>query len=627
MIIFRKERLEAELTALRDEWRVQMERSLKSVADEAIARLTRDSVAMEKEVAARVAGMGQALTEATVQTESKLATLREALDQEDERSRRGLSQLEDAESRVNDRTATLAEATGEIDLKLSGLRQYLDEQNDRLHESLRQLQAADERLSQQLSKLDAVAHAAGQNLESRAAALLDGTSQEITRRAEERAAAWSEQARAAGQALESRAAAILESASQEMTRRAEERAAAWGEQAHAAGQNLESRAAAILEAASQEMTRRAEERVAASDERARAAEQDLESRATAVLETASQEMTRRAEAAVEAWGERVRSLQEATGQEIDRFGVQLKNELSSRLDGTNEILRNIEATTAAAQESLRSTQESLAGVSERALEDVAGRMESLMQDVMGNSERQMEESGRAAIAKWIAELEDKATDATYTAFGSLFKVSEWCEKKAQTRMQAALEKGLNAASDNVREKAEAALREFSAQAEAATGRISEFIEAERAQIRTAWETEGQEITSRLRAAFTEDTQATLSRASQDLLNQVSAVLEAVRAETQAHENRLRDVVSQLGEQAIQAHEMHLDQLSRSSLQETISKFSQESSQHLDTLVMSAEQRLRHTCNEVFTDVGEALRQRLLELTFARPAAKAATDSA
>jgi hypothetical protein len=43
--------------------------------------------------------------------------------------------------------------------------------------------------------------------------------------------------------------------------------------------------------------------------------------------------------------------------------------------------------------------------------------------------------------------------------------------------------------------------------------------------------------------------------------------------------------------------------------------------------MSAEQRLRHTCNEVFTDVGEALRQRLLELTFARPAAKAATDSA
>lgn len=516
MIIFRKERLETELSVLRDEWRGQMERSLKGVADEAIARLTRDSENLEKEVASRIAGMGQALNEATVQTESKLNVLREALNQEEERSQRGLMRLEDAERHINDETAKLAAATGEIDLKLSGLRQYLEEQNDRLHESLRQLQGADERLSQQLSKLDAVAQAAGESLESRAAA---------------------------------------------------------------------------------------------------------------VLETASQEMTRRAEAAVAAWGEQVRSIQEATGHEIDRFSMQLKNELSSRLEGTNAILRNIEATTAAAQESLRSTQESLAGVSERALEAVAGRMQALLQDFMGNSERQMEESGRAATAKWIAELENKATDATYTAFGSLFRVSEWCEKKAQMRMQAALEKGLNAASDNVREKAEAALRDFSAQAEAATGQISAFVEAGRAHIRAAWETEGEQITSRLRSALTEDTQATINRASQDLLNQVSSVLETVRAETLAHENRLRDVISHLGEQAIQAHEMRLDQISRSSLQETISKFSQESSQDLETLVHSAEQRLRSTCNEVFTEVGEALRQRLLELTFPRPQAKAATDSA
>lgn len=516
MIIFRKERLETELSALRDEWRGQMESSLKAVADQAIARLTRDSENLEKEVAARIAGMGQALSEASVQTENKLNTLREALNQEDERAQRGLMRLEDAERRINDQTSKLAEVTGEIDIKLGGLRQYLDEQNDRLHESLRQLQAADQRLSEQLSKLDALAQAAGQNLESRAAA---------------------------------------------------------------------------------------------------------------VLETASQEMTGRAEAAVAAWGEQVRSIQDATGREIDRFSTQLKVELSRRLEGTNEILKNIEATTAAAQDSLRSTQESLAGVSERALEAVASRMQALLQDFMGNSERQMEESGRAATAKWIAELEDKATDATYTAFGSLFKVSEWCEKKAQMRMQAALERGLNAASDNVREKAEVALREFSAQAEAASGQITASIEEGRARIRQAWETEGEQITSRLRAALIEETQATFNRANQDLLNQVSSVLETVRTETMAQESRLREVVSQLGEQAIQAHEMRLDRVSRSSLQETISKFSQESSEHLEALVQSAEQRLRHTCNEVFTEAGEALRQRLLELTFPRPAAKAATDSA
>ena len=520
MIIFRKERLETELAALRDDWRRQMERSLKTAAEETLATLRRESEAMEREVGSRVAGMGRALTEVTVQTENKADMLRDALNQQDEQSRQTLLQLEAAEQRlerrINDEAAKLAQATGEVDVKLSELRQYLDQQNERLHESLRQLRAADEHLGEQLSKLDRLAHAAGQNLESRANSILDATSQEMTRRAEEATAAWSGQ---------------------------------------------------------------------------------------------------------------VRSIQDATGYEIDRFTTQLKADLSSRLEGTNETLRNIEAATRAAQESLQSTQESLARVSEQALEASAERMQGFLHDLLANAERQMEEAGRGATAKWIAALEDKATDATYTAFGSLFKVSEWCEKKAQQRMQDALEQGLNAASDNVREKAEAALREFSAKAEAATAQISASIETGCGQIRAAWETEAEQVRNRLRTAVTEETQATLSRASEDLVNQVSAALETVRAETLAQENRLREVVAQLGEQSAQTHELRLEQVSRLSLQETISKFSQESSDILETLARSAEERLRHTCNEVFTEAGETIRQRLLELTFSRPAAKAATDSA
>jgi hypothetical protein len=518
MIIFRKERLETELAALRDDWRRQMERSLKTIAEETLSHLTSSAERIEKEVSSRVAGMGQALMEVTAQTEDKLNILREALQQQDERSRETLLQLEAAEQRieqrVNDEAAKLAQASGEVDVKLGELRQYLDQQNERLHESLRQLQAADERLGEQLSRLDRLAQAAGENLESRAAG---------------------------------------------------------------------------------------------------------------VLETTSREMTRRAEDTLVAWSEQVRAIQGTAGHEVDRFTNQLKGELSNRLESTNEMLRNIELATRVAQESLQATRESLGTVSEQALETAAGRIQGLVQDLLANSERQMEESGRAATAKWIAALEDKATDATYTAFGSLFKVSEWCERKAHTRMQAALEKGLDAASDNVREKAEAALREFSAKAEESTGRIAALVEDGRAQVRASWEAEGEQLASRLRSALREETQATLNRASQDLLNQVSSVLENLRGETAAQESRLKEAIAQLGDQAVQTHELRLEQVSRSALQETISKFSQESSAHLETLVRAAEQGLRHTCNEVFTEAGEALRQRLLELTFLRPAAKAATE--
>jgi hypothetical protein len=515
MIIFRKEKVEAELAALRDEWRKQMERTLKGVADDAISRLTRESEAMEKQLAARVAGMGQALTEATTQAENKFSTLREAFSQEEERSRRALIQLEGAEQRISDQTAKLAQATAEVDLKLSELRQHLDVQNERLHESLHQLQAADERISQQLSKLDLLAQAAMQNVESRA---------------------------------------------------------------------------------------------------------------TAVLEATSGEMTRRAEDAMAVWSQQVKTIQDSMGDEINRFTTQLKAELSSRLGRTDETLKNIEAATATANESLRNTQESLNRVSEQALEAAAGRMQAFIQEMIGHSERQIEESGRAATAKWIAALEDKATDATYTVFGSLFKVSEWCEKKAQSRMQAELEKGLNAASENARERADASLREFSEKADAATREIVAIIEEGRSLIRTAWETEGEQFASRIRTAISDDAQAMVNRVSQDLLSQAKSSVEAVRAEAEAQENRLKDVISQLGDEAVRGYELRLDQLSRSTLQDTISKFSTESSAHLDALVRTAEQDLRQTCTQVFTEVGDALRQRLLELTFPRPAAKAATDS-
>jgi hypothetical protein len=515
MIILRKERLEAELAALRNEWRGQMERSLKSVADEAISRLTKDAGLVETEVAARVAGMGKALTEATVQTETKLSTLREALVQQDERAQRTLQQLESAERRIGEETAKLGQATSEVDLKLSGLRQYLDEQNQRLQESLGKLQTAEERLGEQLAKLDHLTQVAGENIESRAAAAIETTSREMMRRAEDAMAAWSEQ---------------------------------------------------------------------------------------------------------------VRTVQQAAGVEIERFSAQLKAELSSRLDGTTAMLRNIEAATIAAQDSLRSTQDRLARVSEQAMEAAGARMQGFMQELIGNAERQMQESGKAAIAKWVTDLEDKATDATYSTFGSLFKVSEWCEKKAQIRMQAALDQGLHVASDNVRAKADAALHEFTAKAEAASAQISAFIEAHREEIRTAWEAESEQLTSRLRAAFADDAQLTLNKASQDLLSQVTSVLETVRNEAQSQENRLRETMGQLAEQAIQAHEMRLEQVSRLSLQDAIGKFSQESSEHLENVVNSAEKRLRQTCNDVFGEVGESLRQRLLELAFPRAAAKAATDS-
>ena len=57
------------------------------------------------------------------------------------------------------------------------------------------MQGAEERLGEQLSKLDVLTRAAGESIESRAAAAIETTSQEMMRRAEDAMSTWTEQLR------------------------------------------------------------------------------------------------------------------------------------------------------------------------------------------------------------------------------------------------------------------------------------------------------------------------------------------------------------------------------------------------------------------------------------------------
>ncbi len=165
-IVFRKERLEAELDALRTKWMERMEQSLRTVADESAARLSRDSE--------RIQQMNKAFAETTAEAEARLSSLRKALNQQDDRFQQALVELQATERRIGTQTAKLAEATTEVEDKLSRLREYLNQLS-------RRQQDADQRLNEHVARIDILTQAARQNLEQRATALLETASQEIER--------------------------------------------------------------------------------------------------------------------------------------------------------------------------------------------------------------------------------------------------------------------------------------------------------------------------------------------------------------------------------------------------------------------------------------------------------------
>ena len=132
-----------------------------------------------------------------------------------------------------------------------------------------------------------------------------------------------------------------------------------------------------------------------------------------------------------------------------RLAAELEQQLRSRLDHASQAVRDLERRVLATEDRVRSHQEDLVKVSERVIEAGLGRL----QESIARLEHEGGESARAAVAKWLAEIDAKAAETTHTTFESLFKTADWYEKKVQTQMQTTLEKALEQASSSLREKA------------------------------------------------------------------------------------------------------------------------------------------------------------------------------
>ena len=399
-------------------------------------------------------------------------------------------------------------------------------------------------------------------------------------------------------------------------------------------------------------------------------EQALEQRAAALLEAQSQEMARRAQGAITAWAERLQPALEATGQQVvTRLAVQLKAELKDKVESAGAMVTRLEGTIESAEEALHNREESLARGSEHAIQSACERVKDLASALT----RDFQEAGRAAAEKWIAEIDSKATETSHHTFESIFKTAEWYEKKVHTQMQAAIDKGMENAIATLKEKAremsgifgteldhysrsyvehtqgqveeaaretlerlrkhaeemaaasagsivqqaredsEAALVEFREQAAGLSGQIKTHFEAHAAEALTRAGTDSQLLVAEFRAALKLQAQDELSGARKELLTQLGSAREELRLATEAQQQRLLQSVAGLNDQAIEDYKRRLEAASNSWLLTTVSKLSQQSEQHVQTLTKAAEERLRAACTEVFSGVGDALRRGLLDV--------------
>lgn len=540
--------------------------------------------------------------------------------------------------------------------RLADWRKQIEEAAGELHEkSLERLNQASEAASQKWKiQFDAALEGASEQM----SAQLGQISQAATARAEEEMASR----RASLQSLMNEAAAEAQKNLETLCAGLEERQA-----------RAESAASTADEAA-----RRVEETSAQIEAMSRATFDDAQRKLNDLLASQSGELERRAAELLERKaGELEKPIQEIAEEKMRRVAEQVEQQLAPHYQRAQQAQEKL----AAAGEQLAAAGKQAEGVleafrlqmrdvSEQALAAALERMKEQTAELPAD----FEEKCRAALTKVEEELDAKTTETSHTTFEALYKASEWYQKKAQTNMQSALEKMMEQSTGTMREHAAELSRMFASEldhcsrsyVEHAQGLIEESAkdvkERTREQLSIAAQTtaagaidelgriarENLAQFEELAGASTEQVQAKVAQKSQEAMADFNALLEQRLAES-AREMR-RTLQEQLQpliddfhskrdaeqdawlermkgtvEQSIDQYKERLENASNSWLLASATTLGQHSKGVLETLSHAAEERLRDTCADVFANLGETLRQRMMGISSDVGTEKTAAD--
>ena len=86
------------------------------------------------------------------------------------------------------------------------------------------------------------------------------------------------------------------------------------------------------------------------------------------------------------------------------------------------------------------------------------------------------------------------------------------------------------------------------------------------------------------------------------------------ADPESHcQSHLQSFYAQLGDESIEQYKKRLENVSNSWIVATVSSLDHQSRDVVSGVTQTAEEKLRETCNQVFGQAAEALRQRLQEI--------------
>ena len=397
---------------------------------------------------------------------------------------------------------------------------------------------------------------------------------------------------------------------------------------------------------------------------------DFQSQVDDVLSLHRNELHRRSDSLFDEMNARIRATFEDSAQQaVAQFQQQAQSVIQPDLVRVDEAIHRLaggrsmlEAVTSLQQERIRvSADEAFA----EALAQFRGNL--------GSVEQLLRDSADAVVAKSLADLENRAEGAKHQAVEDLVKSAEWYEKKAQTQMQHLAEKSGEQAATQLREKAAEMSSVFASELNQASQHfisnaqtqmedvVRDSFERARALFSEAAETTSAAFIDEIQRQAREelggfeaevqksasDTRSQMEAARVDLAQKVTAeqesflrrfqaaikgemdngvvemnqrvqsgfgpLLEAWKSMVDGREAEMRGIYAKVGEEAVEDYRSHLENISKQWMLATVASLDHQSRDVVAAISATAEEKLRDTCTSVFSEMGEALRERLRQI--------------
>lgn len=389
-----------------------------------------------------------------------------------------------------------------------------------------------------------------------------------------------------------------------------------------------------------------------------------------ILSLHRNELHRRSEALFEEINGRVRaSFDELSQLASTRFHEQITAMVQPHVTSAEEAVHRLAGGRSLLDAALALQQDRIRSSADEAFAESLCRF----RENLGGTEQLLQDSAQAVTAQSLNELETKIGDLRHQTVEDLMKSGEWYEKKAQTQIQHATEKAIELASNHLREKAgeissmfaseldhssrnfvghthrqmdevvreafersqalfaEAAettaaaytdeiqrtarqeLESFAQELQGSVGEVRTQMDAARTDLSQRVTAEQEDFLRRFRESMNTAMESGVADVYQRVQGGLAPLLESWKSMTETHQTEMRNVYTQISEQAAQNHSAKLENVSNQWMLATVAAFDHQSREVVSGIAATAEEQLRAACAQLFANIGDTLRERLNEI--------------